>query len=187
MGIFRESSLETKKWVWSLIDKSRQNNQLNSILVPHIPGLRAKDVINFVKEKVDIQSYLPELKKDNKLPDRSWSWNFFWSHSIVNTFWPKNLKTSWWKLFNSKYKMLVMKMMDVEVLSEFYDLFWNSETLSRKIITSWLFIRGKREIGDLSEESQKTAFSNKGRKRQSANKLKKEIIKKKTNWIKNWN
>ena len=51
------------------------------------------------------------------------------------------------------------KKMDVEVVPEFYDLFKNSEMRSSKFITSWLFIRGKREIRNPSEEPQKKLLS----------------------------
>ena len=56
--------------------------------------------------------------------------------------------------------------MDVEVVPEFYDLFRNSEILSSKFITSWLFIRGKREIRNPPKESQKKKnFLNRGRRK----------------------
>jgi hypothetical protein len=48
----------------------KQGN-LNPIKVPHLKGLRVKDILLFAKQQSNVEDYLPEYK-NGKTPNRDW-------------------------------------------------------------------------------------------------------------------
>ena len=53
-------------------------SEVNVIRVPHLEGLRTKDILQWVGEKMDIDSYIPNYEYQ-KEPNREWFTN------LVNT------------------------------------------------------------------------------------------------------
>ena len=131
--------------------------------------MRVNDIINFERAKIDIHNYTPEFKNADKLPDRVWFWNLgkFCSYlSLVNTLLAKDFKALVMKTIQEHDKELITKKkMEVEVASEFYELFQGSETVSSKSSTFKNLIEETGLFGSLLNSwRKKEAFPNGGRR-----------------------
>ena len=111
-----------------------KGSQIKPIYVPHINGLRSKDILKFSQSKVDIKVYLPEFKDKEKLPERTWLWNIGTLSSkinIVSTLSHADFK----KFVSSKIKendaiQKRKRREEIDVIPEFSEMFKNSEIIT---------------------------------------------------------
>ena len=55
--------------------KFLKNSQIKTMQVPHSEGLWMRTIMNFARQKLDIDKYLPVFKRSDKVTDQEWTWN----------------------------------------------------------------------------------------------------------------
>ena len=99
-------------------------SEVKVIKVPHLEGLRVKDILNWVRERVEIDRYIPDYDYQ-KEPNREWFIN------LVNT-----LLEDEFKVYVSdtlrvrEQKVIKNKNLGVIVRNEFIEIFRNSKSIS---------------------------------------------------------
>ena len=128
-----------------------QNGKLKVLQVPQIEGLRLENIVEFADKRININEYLPTLKNQNNLPDRSWVWNLGKEHNYyeftVNTLINQEFKSFVMKKVKENDKMVVnKKKLEVKVVPEFAALFRKTDSLSSNVFKLILCYRGKMKI-----------------------------------------
>ena len=99
-------------------------SEVKVIRVPHLEGLRTKDILQCARERVDIDRYIPDYEYQ-KEPNRKWFVN------LVNTF----LEEDYREFINDKWrsserKVINNKNLGITAKEEFIEIFKNSRSVS---------------------------------------------------------
>ena len=122
-------------------------SEVKVIKVPHLQGLRVKDILNWARERVEIDRYIPDYDYQ-KEPNREWFLN------LVNTLLEDDFKD----FINDKWrareqKVIKSKNLGVTVQNEFIEIFKNSKSISTsKGKTYFLARKPKERIEGVLEE-----------------------------------
>ena len=99
-------------------------SEVKVIRVPHLEGLRTKDILQWARERVDIDRYISDYEYQ-KEPNREWFVNF------VNTL----LEEDFREFINDKWrsrerKVINNKNLGITAKEEFIEIFKNSRSVS---------------------------------------------------------
>ena len=93
------------------------------------------DILSFARKKFNVDQYLPVFKKQEKFPDREWTWNIgkpsILLIYIVNSLIPTEFKAFVMNAVQKSDKLYAERRgEEIEVAPEFAKLFIESKTLS---------------------------------------------------------
>ena len=95
-----------------------------TVKVPHLKTLSIKEILNFVRNKTEIDYYLP-VYKYNKFPDREWLCN------VINTIANNEFRIFISSAMKNREKMMVNRMrLNVEAIPEIINIFAKSSNVS---------------------------------------------------------
>ena len=91
--------------------------------VPHIKSLSIQDILNFAKENIDIESYLPNYNYE-KFPNRDWLCN------VINTITNKEFSSFILGAMEKREKLIIMNRgLKVEAIPEIFSIFSRSKNV----------------------------------------------------------
>ena len=119
-----------------------KSEDIKVIKVPHYNGLTVAKILNFARNKGDIQSYLPDYKY-SKEPNREWLCN------LINTLIPKEFQEYVaLKVSERKHEIIHTQNLSISAKSEFIKIFKNSRAISKQKGRSHFLIREVKETKD---------------------------------------
>ena len=142
-GIFLPPIVDaTQKYLRALMlgDKSYVKcSEVKVIRVPHLEGLRVKDILHWARERVEIDRYIPNYEYQ-KEPNREWFVN------LVNTLLEEEFK----EFINDKWrarelKVIKNKNLGITAKNEFVEIFRNSKSISTSRGKTYFLARSTRE------------------------------------------
>ena len=129
-----------KKWL--------KSNNVKVCSVPHLDGLKISQIIEFSRQHVNIEAYLPDYEY-SKYPNRDWLWN------VVNSLLDKKFQELIQnKIWERTKKMVMKKKLSIKALPEFVDIFKLSKNISVQKGRSHYLLKkfGKRKWDEIESD-----------------------------------
>ena len=129
-----------KKWL--------KSNNVKVCSVPHLDGLKISQIIEFSRQHVNIEAYLPDYEY-SKYPNRDWLWN------VVNSLLDKKFQEFIQnKIWEHTKKMVMKKKLSIKALPEFVDIFKLSKNISVQKGRSHYLLKkfGKRKWDEIESD-----------------------------------